>query len=49
MTLHDEDQERRRRWIVYRPRPVIRSNDAALAWAIITALAVFGLTILFSK
>ena len=49
MTLHDEDQERRRKWIVYRSRPVVRSNDAALVWAIITALAVFGLTVLFSK
>mgnify|MGYP001317663218 CR=1 FL=1 len=49
MTLHDEDQERRRKWIVYRPRPVVRSNDAALIWAIITGLAVFGLTVLFSK
>ena len=49
MTLHDEYQERRRKWIVYRARPVVRSNDAALVWAIITALAVFGLTVLFSK
>jgi len=48
MTLHDEDQERRRRWIVYRPRPVVKRYDTVV-WVIIVTLAVFVLTILLSK